>query len=134
MYYRAGVQLLPKGHDDPESSRVSACASPGPDAYTFVGASAMERFRPHEMLQIDEVRPPAASQRLGSAFLGSRCSLSARPCLLSGQTPTMPNVTGFAIVPISDHSISHFLPFFWCRMRESNPRPSVYKTAALPLC
>jgi hypothetical protein len=22
----------------------------------------------------------------------------------------------------------------WCRMRDSNPRPSVYKTAALPLC
>lgn len=22
----------------------------------------------------------------------------------------------------------------WCRMRDSNSRPSVYKTAALPLC
>ncbi len=22
----------------------------------------------------------------------------------------------------------------WCRVRDSNPRPSVYKTAALPLC
>ena len=24
--------------------------------------------------------------------------------------------------------------FLWCRVRDSNPRPSVYKTAALPLC
>jgi hypothetical protein len=22
----------------------------------------------------------------------------------------------------------------WCRVRDLNPRPSVYKTAALPLC
>jgi hypothetical protein len=24
--------------------------------------------------------------------------------------------------------------FDWCRLRDLNPRPSVYKTAALPLC
>ena len=23
---------------------------------------------------------------------------------------------------------------YWCRMQDLNPRPSVYKTAALPLC
>jgi hypothetical protein len=22
----------------------------------------------------------------------------------------------------------------WCRLRDSNPRPTVYKTVALPLC
>ena len=76
------------------------------------------------MLRIDELRPPAASQRLGSAFLAADRSISARPSPLSGQTPTMQSqaLPSFRFLI---HSILHFLPFFWCRVRDLPPAPSL---------
>jgi hypothetical protein len=34
-----------------------------------------------------------------------------------------------AIGPLVDRFLSK-----WCRLQDSNPRPTVYKTVALPLC
>jgi hypothetical protein len=33
-----------------------------------------------------------------------------------------------------DQDCDHPMSRKWCRVRDLNPRPSVYKTAALPLC
>jgi hypothetical protein len=74
----------------------------------------------------------AASERAH----GMRCSEGAalrRSPAISGIREEPPHLSPAKCLPVClPHGFG--VTIKWCRVRGSNPRPSVYKTAALPLC
>ncbi len=69
------------------------------------------------------------SQRYGLALWNAICRKTAveSSSLLSLCCQTALYLTGRTL------KLAHFEPKFWSRRQDSNPRPAVYKTAALPL-
>jgi hypothetical protein len=48
----------------------------------------------------------------------------------TGRVECAPNPFGARLLPMCPERTQKG----WCRLRDSNPRPTVYKTVALPLC
>src|SRR5579872_5819977 len=71
------------------------------------------------------LRPPAAAAKSQSpAFSVTRQEPTQIP---RGAVQT----SGASSLGVSD-AFGHFWKQRWCRLRDSNPRPTVYKTVALP--
>jgi hypothetical protein len=71
---------------------------------------------------------------LRASPFGSPCGRS--PPLRGVVEPGLFFCRGFELSPTSSSLPLALLYQFlnWCRLRDSNPRPTVYKTVALPLC